>query len=149
MATIEVRCNVRLSEAIVLATQQDASYGAICWTLANGDTVALEMDIPEAEIKRSYQEHSSRGNWWVNSRVEVLRISIRLENVSADDLDRLYGRYGKRSIWFSDSSVTTMDSTGFAHSAKMRDRFKIFLTTLGPNGERAKIRGRNCWLHTL
>ncbi len=98
MATIEVRCNVRLSEAIVLATQQDASYGAICWTLANGDTVALEMDIPEAEIKRSYQEHSSRGNWWVNSRVEVLRISIRLENVSAGDLDRLYARHTSDSI---------------------------------------------------
>ncbi len=93
MATIEVRCNVKLSEAIVLATQQDAIYGAICWTLANGDTVAVEMDIPEDEIRRSYLENSSRGNWWVNSMVEVLRISIKLENVSADDLDRLYARH--------------------------------------------------------
>jgi len=51
------------------------------------------MDIPEEEIRRSYQEHSSRGNWWVNSRVEVLRISIRVENVLPDDLDRLYARH--------------------------------------------------------
>jgi hypothetical protein len=99
MATIEVRCNVKLSEAIVLATQQDALYGAIRWTLANGDTAAVEMDIPEDEIRRSYREHSSRGNWWVNSRVEVLRISIRLKNVSADDLDRLYVRHTSERTW--------------------------------------------------
>jgi hypothetical protein len=99
MATIEVRCNVKLSEAIVLATQQDASYGAIRWTLANGDTVTVEMDIPEDEIRRSYQEHSSRGNWYVNYRVQALRISIRLENVSADDLDRLYARHTSEPTW--------------------------------------------------
>ncbi len=99
MATIEVRCNVKLPKAIVLATRQDAFYGAICWTLSNGDTVAVEMDIPEDEIRRSYQQHSSRGDWWVNSRVEDLRISIRLENVSADDLDRLYARHTSERTW--------------------------------------------------
>ena len=93
MATIEVRCKVRLSEAIVLATQQDTSYPAIRWSLANGDTVSVEMEIPEQQIRHSYQEHSSKGNWYVNSRVDLLKVSVRVESVSADDLDRLYVRH--------------------------------------------------------
>lgn len=99
MATIEVRCNVTLPESIVLATQEDTSYAPISWQLANGDTVSVEMNIHQDKIKQSYQENSSRGNWYVNSRVEILKVSVRIGNVSADDLDRLYVRHTSASSY--------------------------------------------------
>ena len=93
MATIEVRCKVELAEAIVLATQQDKFYGAIRWKLANGDTATVQMEVSEDEIRRSYEEYESKGNWYVNSRVSNLKVSLDVEQVSEDELDRLYGRH--------------------------------------------------------
>jgi hypothetical protein len=51
------------------------------------------MEVPEQQLRHSYQEHSSKGNWYVNSRADLLKVSVRVEGVSADDLDRLYVRH--------------------------------------------------------
>jgi phage-related protein len=112
MATIDVRCDVRLPGDIVLATQKDTSYPAIRWQLANRDTVSVEMEVRNQEICHSYQEHASKGNWYVNSRVESLRVSVRLEDVSVDDLDRLYGRHASAHNFvarFNTSSATSIE----------------------------------------
>ena len=93
MGTIEVRCKITLRGAIVLACQKDTSYAPIRWQLANADAVSFEMEVPEEQIRSQYQMHSSKGDWFVNSKVDVVRLSVLFQNVSADDVDRLYVRH--------------------------------------------------------
>jgi hypothetical protein len=112
VATIEVRCEVSLSGGeIVLATQQDTLYPPIQWQLTSGDTVSVEMEVRDKGIKLDYQKHASKGNWYVNSKVETLRVSAKLGDVSADDLDRLYVRHSSRSFVgrFKTNSGATLD----------------------------------------
>ncbi|PYX25679.1 MAG: hypothetical protein DMG82_04170 [Acidobacteria bacterium] len=113
MATIEVRCTIKLPDPVVLACQKDTSYPPIQWQLANGDTVSIEMEVPEDQIKSQYRMHSSKGNWFVNSKVRAVALSLVLHNVSNDDVERLHARHATaktlRARFKTDSGPLDLD----------------------------------------
>jgi hypothetical protein len=91
MAEIEVHCDVPLAEAIVLATQASTEYPPLQWTLKSGDTVVVRIEVAETAAKAHYAQHSATPNYFVNTRVEKLFITVTVKNVSQLDLSRLLG----------------------------------------------------------
>ena len=97
MATVEVRCRAKLSEPIVLASQQDTFYPPLRWTLSNGDNASVEMEVPEETI-RAHQD-PSKTNWFINTKVDVIRVWIELHDVEDNDTDRLYLRHASAKTY--------------------------------------------------
>jgi hypothetical protein len=93
--TVEISCKVSLTEHIILATQEDVSYPPLGWRLTNGDIASVEVEVAADKIRHDYATYSVKGkdNYFVNSRVEHLRVMLSMVNVSADDFERLNGKH--------------------------------------------------------
>lgn len=92
MAELEIRCEVSLWEPIVLATQDNTDYQPLQWTLKSGNGVVVRMDVAEETAKNHYAEHSSPPNYFVNTPVHKLFLSLKVAEVSDLDLSRLLGK---------------------------------------------------------
>ena len=91
MAELEIQCVVPLPEAIVLATQANTDYPPLQWTLESGNKIVIRMDVAEQAAKAHYAAHSSTANYFVNTRVEKLFLTLTVADVSEVDLSRLLG----------------------------------------------------------
>src|ERR1700747_943894 len=90
MAELEIRCEVSLWEGIVLATQADANYQPLQWTLSSGTSATVSIQVVEA-ARREYAKHSSQPNYFVNTKVEKLSIALKAPDVADLDISRLLG----------------------------------------------------------
>lgn len=91
MLELQIRCEVSLWEPIVLATQDKTDYQPLNWALKNGNRVIVRMNVDEAAAKEHYAEHSSTPNYFVNTPVRKVFLSLTVANVSDLDLSRLLG----------------------------------------------------------
>lgn len=116
MAELEIRCEALLLEPIALATQDNTDYQPLQWTLKSGNKVVVRMDVAEETAKKNYAEHFSTPNYFVNTPVHKLFLTLKVADVSDLDLSRLLGK-------------NTSEKTFHAHS-RVRQAHWISITSL-------------------
>lgn len=92
MPSIEITCNVDLTEPITLSISDVPHFPSISVPLKGRRFAAVSLDVPTEEIAKHLKRLASNRSWIMCAPVRRLLIHFT-EHVSDDELARLHGRH--------------------------------------------------------